>query len=211
MADEPQLEQKDWRERFRAVAQAQGQYLYVLLIVGLFFAALAESKYWSLKTAVDIQDLSLLGIKVNTRTLLAAGSPVLAFLLLAALGTFPAVKYAHMRASVGLSDEKLWERLDSLPTAIDFVVYEYKDASASKRWHLGLLTYPACLWLAYIEAIVLSISSLRAYATLGATQWVMTGLGIVLLFFVAPRIWLLTRNKVRSAFCRNNVDSPSKN
>jgi hypothetical protein len=28
MADEPELEERDWRDRFRAVAQAQGRYLY---------------------------------------------------------------------------------------------------------------------------------------------------------------------------------------
>ena len=65
MADDLTLEQKDWRERFRAVALAQGRYLYVLLIVALFFAALADANAWNLKDAHGDQELSLIGIKLK--------------------------------------------------------------------------------------------------------------------------------------------------
>jgi hypothetical protein len=208
MTNEPTLEQKDWRDRFRAVAQAQGRYLYVLLIAGLFFAALAESSGWSFCTATGEQDLSLLGIKLHTRTLLAAGAPVLAFLILAALGTFPALSYSFQRASKGIVDERPFERLDSIPTAIDFVVYQ--PPATGKRLRLGLLAYPTCLWLAYAEALVFLITSLRAFAILNTTQRVLTILGLVLLVIGVPRILSLTRSKVLSAFGKENDASGSR-
>jgi hypothetical protein len=203
MADDLTLEQKDWRERFRAVALAQGRYLYVLLIVALFFAALADANAWNLKDAHGDQELSLIGIKLNARTLLAAGAPVLALVILAALGTFPALAYAHERAAKGLVDDRVFERLDSVPTAIDFVVYSPsrgKETKDSKLPRLGLLAYPACLWLAYIEAAVLVGAGLSAFTALNTTQCLLTVLGGVLLALALPRMLSVTRTKAEAAF-----------
>ena len=214
MADEPTLEQKDWRDRFRAVAQAQGRYLYVLLIAGLLFAALAESNGWSFKAVVGHQELSLIGVRLHARTLLAAGAPVLAFVILAALGTFPALTYAHERASKGLVDERPFERLDSVPTAIDFVVYQAPSKSQSrakgKPRRLGPLAYPTCLWLAYFEAVVLAAAGLRAFTVLNTTQRVLTILGGTLLILATPRLLSLTRHKARSALGRNEDGSGAR-
>jgi len=202
MADELSQEQKDWRDRFRAVSQAQGQYLYALLIVGLFFASLAEANGWSLQTRAEMQDLSLLGIKVNSHTLLAAGPLVLSFLLLAALGTFPAVKFAHIQASKGLEGERLFERLDSVPNALDFAIYD--GLSKDRKWKLGLLIYPACLWLVCIEAIAIAIRTACAHATLTITQQILTLVGFVFMLFVVPSLCSLTSSKLRQAFGISN-------
>jgi len=149
--------QEQWRERFRAVAKAQGRYLWILLIVGVFYLALDTTI--SQQTESSRQNLPLVGIEVDSKVVWASGSLVLSLIALAALGTFPAVTHASSKVNPD-GNGRAFERLDTEPTAIDFIVYTKPGAS---RWaKLGLLTYPLFITIWVIESICLWIRLARS-------------------------------------------------
>ena len=76
--------QQQWRERFRAVAKAQGRYLWLLLVAGIFYLALDTTI--SEVAGPLRQKLPFVGIEVDSKVVWASGSMVLGFIALAALG-----------------------------------------------------------------------------------------------------------------------------
>lgn len=140
--------QKEWRERFRSVAKAQGRYLWLLLIAGVFYLALDTTI--SQQSPPSQQKLPLIGIEVDSKVVWASGSLVLGFIALAALGTFPALTYAYSKANPD-GKEQPFESLDTEPTAIDFIVYVQPNSSPWTR--LVLVTYPLFITLVVAESV----------------------------------------------------------
>lgn len=150
-------EQQEWRERFRAVAKAQRRYLWILLVVGIFYLALDENI--SHQNESSRQSLPLIGIEVDSKVVWASGSLVLSLIALATLGTFPAVTNASSKVNPD-GNGLAFERLDTEPTAIDFMVYTKPGAS---RWtRIKLVTYPSFISLGIGESIWLLIRLARS-------------------------------------------------
>jgi hypothetical protein len=181
----PSLE-NSWKARFQAVARAQNRYLYILLIACVFFWALRGR----VRLAADTTQITLpiVDVEVEGLVVLAIAPIVIAFLLLAVLGTFPALRVAYKQMGGSSRD---FESYDTEPTAIDFVVYS-TSRNAVRR--LGLLSYPLVLTLALVEAVWLWVESLNDRILAGR---VAQGMGIVLLLVCIPRMYNLWESKVK--------------
>lgn len=176
-----------WAGRLRAVARARARYLYLLLILCVFFWALRGRHLFGDDSGVIT--LPIVNVEMSSLVPLALAPVVLGFLLLAVLGTFPALRVAH--ANLGDS-ENGFEAYDDVPTAIDFVVY---SSSRSWRGRLGFLSYPAALTLAYAEAVWLWFEALEYEIV---WHGIGQSLGMVLLLACLPRLASLWVEKARS-------------
>lgn len=174
MSDNP------WASRFQAVARAQARYLYLLLVLCIFFWALRGRLLFA-GEAGEIT-LPIVNVPVSGYVPLVLAPAVLALVLLAVLGTFPASREAYSRLA---ETEKGLEAYNSVPTAIDFVVYSRSNGALSR---LSLLSYPAALTLAYVEAAWLWGEALEYHIVWqGLAQF----LGLLLLLACLPRLaWL---------------------
>lgn len=203
--DELTQEQRDWRDRCKAVSLAQGRYLNVLMLSAVFFLALADKLKWTV-TGGDLQDLSFLGLQLHAGTILVAGVVVLSLVLHATLGTFPAYWRAHFHAAKGLPPDAAFERLEVAPSSIDFIIYVdtgYVDAAESTpRNQPKLLIYPIAIWLVVVEIAVFVIGWSMAWPSLLTTQKVLLVLGVGLFLVVLPRVMSVTKLKLRHAFPR---------
>jgi hypothetical protein len=184
-----------WRKRFEAVARAQSWYLYVLLVVGIFYLALDSQVHSSFEEQRRPVTLPVVGIPVDPTVVWATGPLVLGLLSLAALGTFPALRFAYRKIECGQGDEA-WEARDTAPTAIDFVVYSRDNRLVSA---LGLLSYPAFLTVVLVEAIALwlGLFALRSNVSHGCLLLV---LGALVTVLVMVRVVSLWRYKFRRAW-----------
>ena len=181
-------EQEEWKERFRAVGKAQGRYLWILLIAGIFYLALDMNI--SKSNMSSQQSLPLIGIEVDSFLVWASGSFVLGLIILAALGTFPALTYATSR--VNLDGERAFERIDTEPTAIDFIVYTKPRA---KKWtNISLITYPFFISLGVLEScwLWIRLAKLKPFSNM---QLIFLFLGGVALVFCLPRLIGLWNSK----------------
>lgn len=185
-------DQEQWRERFRAVGKAQSRYLWILLIAGVFYFALDRSI--PQETESSRQKLPLIGIEVDSKVVWASGSLVLSLIALAALGTFPAITYASSNVNAS-GDGRAFERLDTHPTAIDFIVYA--KPGASKWANLGLVTYPLFITICVAESMWLWVR-LAGSKPFYNWHWVFLLLGGVAILASLPRLIRLWISKVGS-------------
>lgn len=153
-------EQDFWIRRLEAVSRAQARYLWLLLIAGVFYAALHARGVNSHPVKVPVVDLEL-----DAGTVLASGGPIMAFLVLVMMGAIRAWTNALMHIS-GASSAKDAEKLDTHPNAIDLAVYTTKDSPALLR-KLLYFAYPLFLITALIESLMLGYSSLRTLSASG--------------------------------------------
>ena len=177
---------QEWRHRFESVGCAQSRYLYILLLTSVFFWALHGHLIALDKEKVPDQELPFVGIEVNSVIVWASAPIVLGVTLLAALGTFPAIKKAHNKLSNG---EENFERLDVHPTAIDFIVYG--------KCPLGLLFYPAFLSLVYIEASWIWFCFFKSDFNFSGSKVFLT-VGAIALLWCLPRLLKLWYSKFKS-------------
>jgi hypothetical protein len=154
-------DQDEWRDRFRAVAKAQGRYLWLLLFAGVFYIALDRSvseqervpeqgKVPTEQAGPPRQQVPLIGVELSSRTVWASGSLVLGFIALTTLGTFPALTHAYSRANPSGESKRCFECLDTEPNAIDFAVYTLLGTPKWKK--LGLAAYPLFITIIVGEA-----------------------------------------------------------
>ena len=142
-------DQNEWRDRFRAVAKAQGRYLWLLLFTGVFYIALDRSV--SQQAEPLRQQVPLIGVELSSHVVWASGSLVLGFIALATLGTFPALRHAYSEANPSGGSKHSFESLDTEPNAIDFAVYTLPGAPKWTR--LALATYPLFITIIVGEAV----------------------------------------------------------
>ena len=134
-----------WLRRIEATGKAQARYLWLLLLVGLFFAALRVRVPPAQQITVPVVDLDL-----DACTVLAAGGPIIAFLILAVMGAIRAWTQALQQVR-GTSPPLNAEPLDTYPNAIDLALY---TTDRSPRWLRNLLYFaePIYLTAAVVEA-----------------------------------------------------------
>lgn len=185
-------QREEWRERFRAVAKAQGRYLWILLITGIFYLALDTTI--SQQAESPSQNLPLIGIEVDSKIVWASGSLVLSLIILAALGTFPAVTHASSKVNPD-DNGSAFERIDTEPTAIDLIVYTKPGASRLAR--LSLVTYPLFISLGVIESSWLWIRLVRSQP-FSNLRWIFLVLGGAVTIACLPRLIGLWKSKINS-------------
>jgi len=142
-------EQRQWLERFREVSRAQSKYLFLLMLAGIFLLAQYAQVVSPSNGSGDPQIVAVEGIKLNPLILWAAGPIVLGLLLRATLGTLDALSVAHQHLAAGVDSVRAFERIDTAPNALDFIVYRIKPQKG--RLAPSYLIYPLSITLAYIE------------------------------------------------------------
>ncbi len=142
MTDDPN---RYWLERGKAVGDAQKRYLWILLLLMVFFAALQLSPA---KTSATVP---VIGLEISSAVVLSSGVGVLSFVVLALTGTMRALKRAEVQALHGHSGEEF----DLHPNVIDMALY---CAPGSNRFfvHLARAAYLLFFVLALLEAAWLS-------------------------------------------------------
>jgi len=186
---------EEWKARFQAVSRAQARYLYVLLIAGAFYWALHVQVMSSPPAAITDQELPVVGVKVNGAVVWGTAPTILGAIILASLGTFQALTRASEKLAALARGDDAFERLDTVPTAIDFIVY------TKSRWlsRIGLLSYPIFLSLVYAEAAWVWLSVFRMAVTVsGRAVFLTIGAGILVLCL--PRLVGLWISKGKRAF-----------
>jgi len=186
-----------WKDRFHAVARSQSRYLYLLLLVSLFYWALRVGAGEDAAGDIRRTHLSLLDLSLDSRVVLASAPIVIGVVIAVPLGTFHAVTVASQQ--LGLSGDREFERFDVHPTAIDLAFYTANPRSAIARW--GLLTYPAAISIAFVEA-----AWLWGFATFALPafpgQHVLSVIGAITLLSTLPRLLTLWLSKARKAVHR---------
>jgi len=170
-----------WLERLQVVGKAQARYLWILLVIMIFYAALqqrvsARADEASLK--VPIVDL-----EISATLVLGVGPVLISFLALVILGTMRAYKKAREQLGLGRAD---WsgEELDTSPNAMDFAFYTTR---ASPKPIATVLHFPYTLFLlaGLVEAAWIAKRMVDACAP---ARWIFLGVGAV---FWLPAAWLV--------------------
>ena len=143
-------EREYWLRRLEATGRAQGRYLWVLFLAGIFYAALRVGPVENQFINVPIVDLRL-----DRLTVLASGAPVMAFLVLVVMGAIRAWTRAAEQVR-GEAPAKDVEPLDTYPNAIDLAMYTTSDSPKSVRKLLSF-AYPLFLTSALIEVAWLAL------------------------------------------------------
>lgn len=142
-----------WLGRLEATGQAQARYLWLLLVAGLFYGALARGVGAGAIT-VPVVDLTL-----DTALVLASGGPIIAFLVLAVMGAIRAWTHAleQYRGESPASDS---EQLDTQPNALDLAMYTTEASPKIVRRVLSFV-YPLYLTVALAESFWLARGTWR--------------------------------------------------
>jgi len=170
-----------WLERLQVVGKAQARYLWVLLVIMIFYAALQQ------RVRVGIDETSLkvpiVDLEVSGSVVLGFGPALISFLVLVILGTMRAYTKARGQLGLGRAD---WsgEELDTSPNAIDFAFYTTR---ASPKVVATVLHFPytAFLLAGLVEAAWLAKRLVDACAP---APWMFVVAGGVLWL---PAVWLV--------------------
>jgi hypothetical protein len=183
--------QEEWRKRFTSVAKAQGRYLWLLSITGVFYLAIDRTV--SNQAQPSAQNLPLLGIELDGKVVWASGSLVLSLIGLAALGAITALTHAYSKANPD-SAKRPFESMDTEPTAIDLIVYSPTGEGLWPR--LTQATYPLWITIVFGEAVWLWLGLLKSepYWFWDGIFLVLGGAGIIFWFFRLIGLW---RSKIR--------------
>jgi limonene-1,2-epoxide hydrolase len=196
----------EWKERFQTVGRAQVRYLYVLMIVAAFYWALHVQVMSTPSASPTEQELPLVGVKVNRAVVWGTAPTILGLIVLATLGTFHALTRASEKLGTVAQGDDAFERLDTAPTAIDFIIY-----TESRWWlsRLGLFSYPIALSVVWVEAIWVWLSVYRGSVTFPG-RGVFLILGAAVLILCLPLLFGLWASKGKSVFIRKETRMPSK-
>jgi hypothetical protein len=176
-----------WQDRFYSVARAQIRYLYILFVGCVFYYALANKIQSQPNASIKVP---IIEMEIDGATIMAWGPPGIGFLLLAALGTFPALRNAYKR----MSNKSPWEAYDLVPTAIDFVVYA---RSRNSLYRIGLLAYPIVLTLAYVEGIWLFYLSLKLNVPQKVWHLIPGGIPLLLCLLPLVHLWIFKVRQIK--------------
>jgi hypothetical protein len=150
----PDQERDFWLRRLEALGHAQARYLWLLLIAGVFYAALYARGSGSATIRVPIVDLDL-----DALTVQASGGPIIAFLVLVIIGAIRAWTHA-LEQFRGTKPARRAEQLDTHPNAIDLAIYTTDSSPALLRKAL-YFAYPVFLLGGLAESAVLGWSLWR--------------------------------------------------
>jgi len=186
-----------WLDRYEAIGRAQHRYMYLLLVLTAFFLVVDGCLGSSVPDTGNPLRIDFIQLEVSKPIVWALGPPIIAFVLLAFLGTFAAAKAAleglDASAPPGLSGEAY----DRVPNLIDFAVRTSgKDALPTRV--LAASSYPA-----FATAVLLFVGLLvyRLFAH-PVSSWLRGAVAVVTLLLCVPvvaRLGRLWKRKMKSA------------
>ncbi|MBI4589136.1 MAG: hypothetical protein HY725_09885 [Candidatus Rokubacteria bacterium] len=173
-----------WRERVKAIGAAQARYLWVLLILMLFYAALqlqTVSPPGKASARVPILDLEISSILV-----LSSATAVLSLVVLALAGSMRALRRAREQ---GLG-ESTGEEFDLHPNVIDLAFYA-PPGSAGLFVHLARSVYALFLTIGLAEGLWLApyMSHVRLPASYVVAVTLIGTLLLIRAAVLTGRIW----------------------
>ena len=137
-----------WLERAKAVGATQARYLWALLILILFYAALQLENVSGGSAAVKVP---MVGLELSRMVVLASGPGVLSLIVLAIVGSMRALRRGREQALKGHTDEEF----DLHPNVIDLAFYA-PPGSTSLFVHLARTIYAVFLSSALAEGVWLA-------------------------------------------------------
>ena len=138
-----------WVGRLQAAGRAQARYLWILLIAGLFYAALFV-RFTNPPTPVPPLRVPFINLELSAPTLIASGPAIIAFLVVVVMGAIRA--YSHAQDKLDITNVAgAAEPLDVHPNALDFAAY---TTERTPKWLATILyfVYPTYLAAALLEA-----------------------------------------------------------
>lgn len=186
-----ETERQHWLRRIEATGRAQARYLWLVLVVGIFYAALRIPGVDSEQIIVPI-----VGLKLDAPTVLATGGPILAFLVLAVMGAIRAWTHA-LEQYRGTSPAKDAEQLDTHPNALDLAMYTTDKSPAIMR-HLLSFVYPVFLTAFLGESGLLGWWVWSSHAVVGRD--VLLGVWALLWFPAAVLVLAMWWTRIKQLF-----------
>lgn len=134
---------EDWLKRLQVVGKAQERYLWIVVTLALFFAALHARMASDPAASTTSITLPFLGLELEAEVIRAAGPVLLSFVLLSFFGALRAFDRALECLNLKGDDVPSGsvEGLDLAPNALDFAVYTTPE---SPKWLRRVLyfSYP---------------------------------------------------------------------
>jgi len=139
-----------WEKRLDAVGAAQGRYLWILLVAGIFYLSLGLGNSPLDLPVTETVPTPVLGLELSPTAVWASGPAVLSLLILVVIGSIRATGVA--RRSLGLQGlGRDAEAFDAAPNAIDLAAYSTEKTPPKVQWLLGL-SYPGYLTIFLLQA-----------------------------------------------------------
>src|SRR5437773_6382849 len=156
-----------WLDRYEAIGRAQHRYMYLLLVLVAFFLVVDGGPGAPAPDSAKPLGIEFLHLDVPRLAVWALGPPVIAFMLLAFLGTFAAARVALKGLEASAPAGLRGDAYDRVPNLIDFAVHTKGDDPLLVR------VVPASSYPCFATAVLLSIAYL-AYRVwnLEALGWV---------------------------------------
>ena len=186
-----------WLDRYEAIGRAQHRYMYLLALLVTFYLVLAFSPGASPATG-DPLEVAIIGLSVPRPLVWALGPPVIAFTLLAFLGTFAAAHVA-LKGLEGCAPQGLaGDAFDRVPNLIDFAVHTRGGDGRPIRV-LAASSYPL-----FATAVLVCVGYLMVQLSiepeLGRSRWLsVVATGMISVWCIG-RLWDLWKRKMKRAW-----------
>jgi hypothetical protein len=149
-----------WRERMASVGRAQGRYLFLGCLVGLFYWALTSRLLHSPDAGSPAPlRLPFIAIEIDALIVWAAAPAVIGLILMAVLGTFYAMDVAAQGLTevIGIREDLRGMYHESLDHHFNFLDAICYTVPRSPQWVKAgaRLSYPLLLTTFYVEGVVL--------------------------------------------------------
>ena len=171
--------------------------MYLLAVLVVFYLVLAFRPGPS-STSDDALQIAIIGLSVPRSLVWALGPPVIAFTLLAFLGTFAAAKVAlkglENSAPAGLAGDAF----DRVPNLIDFAVHTRGGDGRFIRV-LAASSYPLYATLVLVSSAYLMVRIMTEEA-LGPARWLSIGATAFISIWCIGRLVPLWKSKMRRAW-----------
>ena len=165
---------RQWLERLQATSKAQARYLWLLLVIMIFYAALLQ-RTLTVETSLKVP---FVDIEIDGRVLLGVGPALISFMVLATMGALRAYSTARkqlgQRLGGGTADG---EELDTSLNAIDLAFYttpatpKFLRAIAHFSYQMFLLLGVAeAAWMA-LRLVDAAVPHRWGFVVVGALLW----------------------------------------
>lgn len=181
---------RHWLERAKAVGATQGRYLWALLILMLFYAALQVENVSGGSASVKVP---VVGLELSRMVVLASGPAVLSLIVLAIVGSMRALRRGREQALKTHTGEEF----DLHPNVIDLAFYA-PPGSAAPFVHLARTVYAVFLSLSLAEGVWLASHMLASHVLDGRPAFYVAVIEVIGALLWVRAAWLVGGVWIRS-------------
>ena len=185
-----------WIERMRSLGRAQARYLWLLLVVGVFYLAVQDQVILAESGLPGRLRVPLIDLDISASVVWATGPAVLAFILLAYLGSMRAYGYGARVLKLDEPGEPASEPLDTAPNAIDLAMYTTHESAWFVTGPLYFVT-PLVVTLFLGEVVWLTYGVYVSPIEIPGRRW-WVGAGVVLSLAAGRHIADIWYRRMRS-------------